>query len=141
MSNSYNELQGKNSLREGPNTGVKSQEFQRIAILGDVKNHADKAMNTSCMRNEGLLFEHNTKLDVPQVAHPNEIVLQFCDSELWGCPFPQPAWRHPGFPARIFFPSWATRFKVQLIHTERTPLFSTTTSHCSLLTKQLFLQI
>lgn len=63
------------------------------------------------------------------MSHPTEIVLQFCDSEISGYPFPQPAWRHPGCPTRMSFTSWAARFKVQLIHTGRTSPQQHPTAH------------
>jgi len=48
------------------------------------------------MAKEGMVFERGTRLDVPQMSHPTETFLQFCDSEPADCPFPQPVWSHPG---------------------------------------------
>lgn len=91
------------------------------------------------MGNEGVLFEHRTTQDVFQMSHPTGIVLQFCDSEPADCPFPQPVWSHAGVQTGRAPPLWAARFEVQLVHTERTKLFSTATSHGVIVHKTDFL--
>lgn len=53
-----------------------------------LENHLEKALNNMTHGKEGMLFKHGTRLDVPQMSHLTEIILQFCGSEPSDCPFP-----------------------------------------------------
>ena len=102
-----------------------------MSILEDIeKSSRQDSEQPDAWEMKGYCLSMGLDWMSPQMAHPTEIILQFCDSELPDCPFPQPFWSHPGIQTSQASPLWAARLKVQLVHTGRTKLFSTATSRC-----------